>query len=309
MKPGHFITIDWGTTNLRGYLVSAAGEIVNRHSAPDGIRSCNPGQHLKVVRQFCAPWLAGYQVDYITLGCMLGSEFGLRAVAMVECPATKTDIVGAISRVDEPEFPPSGIVPGVCNRSSPDHLAGMMRGEETQVIGAMQLLGVGSGLFCLPGTHTKWVRVEASTFRHIGTAMTGEIFDMLRKFSVLKLALGEWDGKINTEAFLDGVRIAERGLDSLHSMFITRAQLVVGEETDYARRASRLSGILIGSEIRSMLMSNSLAQDLQTYLVCDGQQGTLYQEAAKFYGNKLRLVSATEAFIAGALQIYNEVRG
>ena len=37
----------------------------------------------------------------------------------------------------------------------------VMRGEETQVFGALAQLGATDGRFLLPGTHSKWVRVEA----------------------------------------------------------------------------------------------------------------------------------------------------
>ena len=54
-------------------------------------------------------------------------------------------------------------------------VAEVMRGEEAQVVGVPALLRDG-GLACLPGTHSKWVRVEGGRITGFTTHMTGEMF-------------------------------------------------------------------------------------------------------------------------------------
>ena len=76
------------------------------------------------------------------------------------------------------------IAPGVATRDergAPD----VMRGEETQILGAMKSSGAHSGLFVLPGTHSKWARVEAGCIVGFETFMTGEVFAVLKEHSVL----------------------------------------------------------------------------------------------------------------------------
>src|SRR3546814_4789014 len=60
-----------------------------------------------------------------------------------------------------------------------------MRGEETQVLGALAALPATGGLVCLPGTHSKWVRVEDGALQGFATYMTGEVFDLLQGHSIL----------------------------------------------------------------------------------------------------------------------------
>ena len=56
-----------------------------------------------------------------------------------------------------------------------------MRGEETLIVG----LGLGDGLACLPGTHSKWALVEDGRITRFASFMTGEIYGLLRNDSIL----------------------------------------------------------------------------------------------------------------------------
>ena len=66
------------------------------------------------------------------------------------------------------------LVPGL-SATDDAGVAEVMRGEETQVLGVLAAMG-GSGLACLPGTHSKWARVEDGRIVGFTTHMTGETF-------------------------------------------------------------------------------------------------------------------------------------
>ena len=74
------------------------------------------------------------------------------------------------------------IVPGVClNGERRD----VMRGEEVQVFADLTLTERVSATVCLPGIHSKWARVEENKLTDFATAMTGEMFQIMRTYSIL----------------------------------------------------------------------------------------------------------------------------
>jgi 2-dehydro-3-deoxygalactonokinase len=219
---------------------------------------------------------------------------------MVRSPAGAEEIAAGLFRVELPELPRVRIVPGVFCKSATG-LPGMMRGEEVQILGALAIRAIGTGCFSLPGTHTKWVDVRQGKIVGIATSMTGEMFDLIRSHSVLANALQSWDGRVDATAFGSGLEIASIGLGALQSIFVTRTQQVLGEELDTGRRTSRLSGILIGCEVRSMLTSRHVGEREEILLICEPKLATLYAEAIRFFGRTPVLVDATESFIRGTL--------
>ena len=124
-----------------------------------------------------------------------------------------------------------------------------MRGEETQVFGVLAAMG-GGGLACLPGTHSKWVRVEAGRIIGFTTHMTGEAFGALRGHTILGRMMRE--GPADGAPFDAGVRRSGDAGGLLHHIFGARALVLAGRlaETD---AAAYLSGILIGHEVRAAL--------------------------------------------------------
>jgi 2-dehydro-3-deoxygalactonokinase len=209
---------------------------------------------------------------------------------MVQSPAGADEIAAGMVEVDLTDMPPVKIVPGVFCKSAAS-LPGMMRGEEVQVLGAV---------LCLPGTHTKWVEVRQGKILNIVTSMTGEMFDLITSYSVLADALKGWDGQVDASAFRSGLEIARSGPGVLQCIFITRVQQVIGEEQDIGRRASRLSGILIGSEALSMLTSGLFGVKEPVFIVGETLAG-LYAEAVRFFGRTAATIDSTKSFISGAL--------
>ena len=135
------------------------------------------------------------------------------------------------------------IVPGL--RCDNDGTPDVMRGEEVQIFGALQRLGLTDGLLVLPGTHSKWVRVRSGVVEGFATFMTGEFYALLRQHSILARSLPASDDDIDGEAFDEGVTKALRGpADLAHRVQRSHAR-VVRSAAD--RRAIELS---VGSRDR-----------------------------------------------------------
>jgi 2-dehydro-3-deoxygalactonokinase len=135
------------------------------------------------------------------------------------------------------------VVPGL-KQSQP---ADVIRGEETQIAGFLTGRPGFDGVLCLPGTHTKWARISAGEVVSFQTYMTGELFALLGRESVLRHGM-EGDGW-DAAAFAEGLDQAISRPERLaQRLFAIRAEgLLAGLSGDAAR--ARLSGLLIGAEL------------------------------------------------------------
>jgi 2-dehydro-3-deoxygalactonokinase len=134
------------------------------------------------------------------------------------------------------------IVPGLSQAKPAD----VMRGEETQIAGALLREPGFDGVLCLPGTHSKWAHVSAGEVVSFQTFMTGEMFALLSSQSVLRHGMGEgWDGAAFDEGVSDALSRPERLGAKLFSL---RAEGLLNGLTPAAAK-SRLSGLLIGTEL------------------------------------------------------------
>jgi 2-dehydro-3-deoxygalactonokinase len=237
MSEPAFIGIDWGTSSFRAYLADAKGRALETLPDGRGALAVQPGEHEAYLRERLARWP---RLPVIACG-MVGAKQGWREAPYVACPAGAAEIAAAGVSVGEVR-----IVPGV--RTTDAHGApDVMRGEETQILGALAA-GGGDGIYVLPGTHSKWARVEAGRIVGFETFMTGEVYAVLRAHSVLGRMMA---AEIPGEGFARGVEAA-RGLarpgDLLHAMFAART-FGLFETLPPDQLGEYLSGLLIGAEI------------------------------------------------------------
>jgi 2-dehydro-3-deoxygalactonokinase len=240
------IGVDWGTTSFRAFRIARNGSIRDRRSGPRGILNVPDGRFAETLREEVGPWLAGGE-DQIVLSGMIGSRQGWKEAPYLRCPAAPGDIAAALVDIDF-DWARVKLVPGLSTTDEAG-VADVMRGEETQVIGVPALLS-GGGIACLPGTHSKWVRVEGGRIIGFTTHMTGETYGALRGYTILGRTMRE--GPSNGAPFDAGVRRSGEPGGLLHHIFGVRAEVLADRlrETD---AGAYLSGILIGHEIRSAL--------------------------------------------------------
>jgi 2-dehydro-3-deoxygalactonokinase len=229
---------------------------------------------------------------------MVGSRQGWIEAPYVDTPAPIDAILkGAVRVPNQPRD--IRIVPGLAQRltDAPD----VMRGEETQLAGA-GLPPNGRHLVCMPGTHSKWVEVEASAVAGFGTWPTGELFSLLATHSILRHSLGESPAPVSpdNEIFRHACAAAlEEGGDVAASLFAIRAASLL-QDLQPTDAAARLSGLLIGGEIASARRRHGAGQEPVT-LIASGALGALYQRAFDLAGLAIRPVDAEEAVRAGLL--------
>ena len=231
-----YIAVDWGSTQLRGWLIRN-GQCVETKQLPMGITRLNGRSPADVFAEHLAPW-RGAQALPVLMAGMIGSDAGWQAVPYLDCP-TAIDAPGRqLCAVAEGVW----IIPGLKIEQDGDF--NVMRGEETQLLGAWQLMP--AECYVMPGTHCKWVQVQNGVVRQFATAMTGELHHLLLNHSLLGQQL---PAQLPDEAaFALGM---EKGLNQpalLSGLFSARAARVLGalaatSVSDY------LSGLLIGAEV------------------------------------------------------------
>lgn len=257
----HLIAVDWGTSSLRAALMAPDGRVLDRKSGADGIMAMTGRAYAAVLADLVGPWRQAHPGAPILLSGMVGSRQGWREAPYVPCPAGPGDLVAGLTPVDAGPLGQALIVPGLSHRpvgGAPD----VIRGEEVQIFGAIVFgaLAVdaragaeaGSGLFVLPGTHSKWAVVEDGRVVRFHTFMTGEIYGCLRRHSILGRLMPDLDPEPDLDAFDRGTAAALATAAPLNALFSARTLGLFGDLPPEAL-PGYLSGLLVGEEVREAL--------------------------------------------------------
>jgi 2-dehydro-3-deoxygalactonokinase len=285
MEREHHIAADWGTSRLRLFLCRGDQVLETRQGPGIGALREPAGE---VLRALIAGWRDTHGPLPLVLCGMAGSRNGWRETPYLPCPADLRALGEAALRF-EADGAPVAIAPGLSCRSrlgSPD----VMRGEETQIAGALALhpgLASGRHLLCLPGTHTKWAWVEDGHVRDFLTALTGETFALLRNGSTLMRAGASEEPQGKRSTSRDPEDGFQKGLDAaaalgaaslLHALFTVRSrQLIDGCSAEWA--LSYLSGLLIGADVRGAIPLFDARTE--AVLIGDGALNERYAQALR----------------------------
>ncbi|NBW96987.1 MAG: 2-dehydro-3-deoxygalactonokinase [Planctomycetia bacterium] len=283
-QPG-LVGLDWGTSSLRAYLLDGTGRVVDRRARPWGIQHLPAGGYAEAFQTVVGDWRDRWPETPVIAAGMVGSRTGWREVPYVECPAD----VGAIAAGILPFESECGLihlVPGLLQSgSAPD----VMRGEESQIIGALEREPAlaADALVVLPGTHCKWARIHDSRVTGFTTYLTGEQFAMLRDHSIIgrpaRDAVGGTDAS-RAAAFSRGVAAARAsGAAGIAGKLFTTRSLFLCGELAAADTLDYLSGLLVGEELRSVLATLGGACP-PCVLVGDPTLCSRYRDACAVFG-------------------------
>lgn len=242
------IGVDWGTTSLRAYRLARDGTVLDRREAPLGILAVPPGGFAEVLREVAGPWLAAGERRILLCG-MVGSRQGWVEAPYLPCPAGLGDLAGATIAVPFAEAE-TRLVPGLACRDR-HGVPEVMRGEETQILGAAGMTGMAEATLCLPGSHSKWARLRGGEVLGFATHLTGEAFAALAAHTILARML-DAGAPHHAGGFARGVARAKQAGGLLHHLFGLRAAALF-DEIAPAEAASFLSGLLIGHEVAAAL--------------------------------------------------------
>jgi len=282
------IAVDWGTTSLRGALLDRSGAVLQERSAPLGVLQVPPGGFEATFNDLFGDWMRPPGQVALMAG-MVGSQQGWMQAPYCACPADAQDIARALTWLRPGRI---AIVPGL--RCEHPGLAGssdlaqipdVMRGEETQILGALATTAVQDATLVLPGTHSKWVTVRQGRIESFATYLTGEMYHLLRTQSILARTLPSAGEAVppDDEAVERGVAGALQGRGLLHTAFSVRT-LSLFEQLPPQRLPDYLSGLVIGEELRH----HALDRVSTLLIVGDTALTARYQRALALGGLRAR---------------------
>ena len=289
MSNRSWIAVDWGTSNLRAWHVSATGAILDQAQSDQGMATLEQAGFETALLALITDWLPKDQVTSVIACGMVGARQGWIEAPYVAAPCPPPGMAqSVVAPVRDPRISLQ-ILPGVMQNAPPD----VMRGEETQIAGFLATEPQFDGVLCMPGTHTKWVRISAGEIVSFQTFMSGEMFAILSQHSVLKHSVGTgWDRDAFAQAVSDGIARPQALAARLFAL--RAAGLLSGMSPDTARAS--LSGYLIGLELAGS-RPYWLGQDV----VVVGKTGLAdnYAQALIDQGATARMIDADGITLAG----------
>lgn len=327
------ILIDSGTTNSRIRLVEEATSLIkDSEKVKVGVRNTaiegNSGSlklHLKeglrtlLQRNFILP----KDINYIVASGMITSNLGIYEVPHVIGPAQVNDFVEQSKVIIIEDFfnIPCIFVPGLSNQSiSKDTLVDeinqmdVMRGEEVESIGIMKQLQLsGKGIIVLPGSHTKFVIVDANqSIVSCLSTLGGEILMALQRETILSNSLSSnLVEEVDKELLTKGFNAAkEYGLT--RSFYHVRL-LQLFSNLSENQRANYFVGAVIHDDIRSLLQTVGNIEDME-WIVVGGSNPLrgIFSFLLSQMNENWKVIEATDdqvenSLVLGAQEIANKI--
>lgn len=234
-----WIAADWGTSQLRVWAMRGA-EVLAEARSDAGMGRLAPDEFEPALLALVGGWLSAGGTEVIACG-MVGARQGWAEAPYRAVPCAPVERGGLMPVATQDARLRVALVPGLMQARPAD----VMRGEETQIAGFLARQPLFDGVLCLPGTHSKWVRISAGEVVSFQTFMTGEMFALLERQSVLRHGLAGWDDDAFDAAVSETLSRPEALAARLFG--IRAAGLVAGLAPAAAR--GRLSGLLIGAEL------------------------------------------------------------
>ncbi|MGO4378319.1 2-dehydro-3-deoxygalactonokinase [Pseudoduganella sp. RAF53_2] len=311
VRSAQLVGADWGSTGLRLFLIGADGAVLDTRASAQGSTAMNGSAdtYRAALDTLAGDWLAAAPELPLVVCGMAGSKHGWHEVPYATCPAEVGNLLALA-----PPLPPLVIAPPAGNISAPapaaEHAGGtrpmaiipgllyapddgtpdVMRGEETQIAGALALHPQLAAQACvvMPGTHSKWTQLRDGTVRAFATHMTGELFALLSQHSVLNRLMIASSAP-SRAAFDQGVKAARDNASAnlANQLFAVRT-LGLTEKLPGDALADYMSGLLIGHELRAGLAWREEAGLQQAPLILIGEPAlcTRYEQALAVFGIK-----------------------
>jgi 2-dehydro-3-deoxygalactonokinase len=297
MIKADWIAVDWGTSNMRAWAMSASGSVLAETNSDQGMGKLDREGFEPALLAAVSDWIDG-PTSVIACG-MVGSRQGWveAPYATVPCSTLPHGLVTApTSHPDLTVY----VIPGI----KQDDPADVMRGEETQITGFLARNKGWDGVICLPGTHTKWVHISADEIISFQTFMTGELFNTIATQTVLRhsIAADGWDDA----AFQDGLSTAMARPERLAArLFSLRANGLLHDMPAHVARA-QLSGLLIGAELAG---AKPYWLGQQIAVIGDSSLSKLYVAALAAQSAPATQVNAAAITLAGLTAAHQRLKG
>ena len=330
MQADYILCCDWGTTSFRLRLTNLKADVIVETHSEKGIlffhnqwlsqNDDNLDRRFDYYLQYIQSQIReihhGLEIDIATLPLVI-SGMAISSIGMINMPYENLPFSVAGTTGFECRIQKNGapiiLVTGVC--SSDD----IMRGEETQIIGLyhtpeLNRILPDSGIFVLPGTHSKHVSINDKAIVSIKTFITGELFHILRSNGTLSksIAFLQEDRNANPDnqlAFINGIRESKNG-SLLNNLFQVRVNDIL-KKLNKEQNFYYLSGLLIGSEFDYLKKEPILSASNKLVVCCSQNFISYYTTVLKELGLMERAIFIPPALfdkatVVGQLTVYKK---
>ena len=293
-----WIAADWGTTHMRAWAIGEEDNVLAFRESNEGMKDLQQNEFEPVLLRLIESWLDEAKVTTVMACGMVGAKQG-----WVETPYLKTPCIP----IDNSQLTVAttsdgrirvNLVPGVMQNKPAD----IMRGEETQIAGFININPDFNGVVCLPGTHAKWVSIKDREIKNFKTFMTGELFGVISNHTLIRhsTSIKGWNQTSFEEGVLEGFKNPGAIASNLFSL---RAESIVNNlNRDEAR--STLSGLLLGVELNG---SQSYWKNNNVTLIGSELLSNNYSEGIKILGGKSELFNLETATLSGLSSAYKKL--
>ena len=298
-SPAHWAAVDWGTTHLRLWVLDHDHKVIRQIKTEQGMTQLHPTEYEATLLDLLSQELQPSGAMGVICCGMVGSRQGWQEAPYAPCPTLPPSGERASRVTTKDPRIEVYLLPGIKQISPPD----VMRGEETQIAGFLSRNPQYDGVLCLPGTHSKWVHISAGEVVSFQTFMTGELFALLCKESVLRHNIGAtgWNDEMFTNAIDDAI---SRPAAIAAKLFALRAQSLIATLPPEAARA-RLSGLLIGLELAA---ARPYWLGAQVAVLGDTEVAQAYCTALTAQGSPVTVTSTERMTLDGLKSAYTALQ-
>ena len=300
LKELYWIAIDWGSSNLRVWALNNNNAILDSILSNDGMLGLASNEFEPLLLEKISKWGVGDANIPILCCGMVGAKQG-----WVEAPYASIPY-NLMQKADNVKVRCSDhrLNVRILGGLRQDNPADVMRGEETQIRGFLSIFSNFDGIIRLPGTHTKWVHVSAGEVISFRTFMSGELFDLLSKYSVLKHSVksDDWNDKEFRSAVSESISNPQK---IFSDFFKLRADHLL-KQVEKSELRSKLSGYIIGVELAGA-KPYWLGQNV--VILGNDYLSKIYKTALEGQGIFAQEIDATECTLNGLAQAFSLISG
>ena len=282
-----WVALDWGTSNFRAYLMDN-NNVIDQVSTQEGMKFIDQNEFEKILIKNIDAWNNKFDIKVIIASGMVGAKQGWIEVPYINSPCDIRNVNFKTFKIlDDANI---HILSGVSQFNPSD----VMRGEETQIAGFLLNNVDFNGSICLPGTHSKWVNMNSYKIQEFTTFLTGELYEIVKKYSILNHSLNttELDDEIvKSSAKL----IIENPSFISNKLFEIRADNLL-KNSNQTSNNSKLVGYLLGIELSG---SRTYWEDKDLVIIGSSNLNKYYELILNGRSNSIRLFNSSDMALNG----------
>ena len=283
----HWVALDWGTSNFRAYLMEN-NIVIDQVSTQEGMKFVDQKEFENTLVKNITPWKKKFDINIVIASGMVGAKQGWVEVPYINSPCDIRNLnFKTLNILDDINI---HILSGVCQSNPSD----VMRGEETQIAGFLLNNIEFNGSICLPGTHSKWVNLKSFNIQEFTTYLTGELYEIVKKYSILKHSLNTT--RLENEIVKSAANlIIENPSLISNKLFEIRAENLL-KNSNQTSNNSKLVGYLLGIELSG---SRTYWEDKDLVIIGSSNLNKYYELILNKRSKSIQLFNSNDMVLNG----------